>query len=308
MKLKLSWLLGLACWPGLVCAAVTPKPPTDAEAAVASTGQAPQMKKDGLPLWELGLGLAVLNSPHYRGADHGRSLVLPLPYVIYRGDKLRVSREGVSGTLFRLQRLHLEMSLSASTPVGSEGNKARQGMPDLDPSFEIGPSLHLDLREAAGLMPDISLQMPVRGVLTVARDFSQVENIGWVAAPGLKLRWQGVDGFRAWRVGTSLGPLFADRSYHDYYYSVAPAYATSTRPAYRAGAGYSGLRLAGSMTKRFSKIWAGAFFRYDDLSGVVFDDSPLMRQKHAFIGGLGLAWVFAESSAKAGWQSDALDL
>ncbi|MEK8089353.1 MipA/OmpV family protein [Thermithiobacillus plumbiphilus] len=299
MKQKFSWLLGLACWPGLVFAAVVPEIPVGAEAvAAAATTPAPKAAEPALPRWELGLGTAVLNTPDYRGADQGQTYVLPLPYVIYRGEVLRVSRGGVKGTLFRSQRLHLDMSLNASTPVESEGNEARRGMPDLDPSFELGPSLQVVLRKTSGPLPGMSLRLPVRGVLAVARDFGRAEYVGWVAAPDLSLNWQG-EGRRPWRAGMTLGPLFGDRSYHDYYYSVDPAFATADRPAYQARAGYSGMRLAGAVTRRLDKIWAGAFFRYDDLSGVVFEDSPLLREKHALMTGFGIAWVFAESRAKA---------
>lgn len=274
---------------------------------MAGAATAPKVEEPALPRWELGLGAAVLNTPDYRGADQGRSYVLPLPYVIYRGNVLRVSREGVRGMLFRSRRLHLDMSLNASTPVESEHNQARQGMPNLDPSFELGPSLQMELREAAGIMPRMTLRLPVRGVMAVAKDFSHAGYVGWVAAPDINLNWQGTGGQRIWRAGMTLGPLFADRSYHDYYYSVAPAYATPERPAYQARAGYSGLRLAGAITKRFDKLWVGAFFRYDDLSGVVFEDSPLVRQKHALMTGFGLAWVFAESSQKSASSSSELE-
>ncbi|MFZ1980807.1 MAG: hypothetical protein WAU61_05820, partial [Smithella sp.] len=37
------------------------------------------------PLWELGVGLGLLQMPDYRGSDENRLYVLPYPYVIYRG-------------------------------------------------------------------------------------------------------------------------------------------------------------------------------------------------------------------------------
>jgi hypothetical protein len=42
-------------------------------------------------------------------------------------------------------------------------------------------------------------------------------------------------------------------------------------------------------------FWFGAFARYDEPSGAVFANSPLMRTDHSVMAGFGLAWVFAES-------------
>jgi len=94
----------------------------------------------------------------------------------------------------------------------------------------------------------------------------------------------------------AIGPLFATEKYHDYYYEVAPRFAIpGVRPAYNARGGYSGSNLILSVTKRFGRIWLGAFVRYDELSGAVFANSPLMRTDHSVMAGIGLAWVFAES-------------
>jgi hypothetical protein len=50
-----------------------------------------------LPLWEVGAGVAVIDFPDYRGADERRVLVLPFPYVVYRGELLQADREGLRG-------------------------------------------------------------------------------------------------------------------------------------------------------------------------------------------------------------------
>jgi hypothetical protein len=38
------------------------------------------------PLWELGLGMAVVSFPAYRGSDQNSTMLLPAPYFIYRGE------------------------------------------------------------------------------------------------------------------------------------------------------------------------------------------------------------------------------
>ncbi|MFN3567272.1 MAG: hypothetical protein ACK4V1_14985, partial [Burkholderiaceae bacterium] len=41
-------------------------------------------RAEGLALWEVGLGVAGLYLPDYRGADRARGYALPFPVVVYR--------------------------------------------------------------------------------------------------------------------------------------------------------------------------------------------------------------------------------
>ena len=61
----------------------------------------PPALADQLPLWELGVGVAAIDFPDYRGADERTSYVLPFPYVVYRGDIFRIDRDGVRGRFFK---------------------------------------------------------------------------------------------------------------------------------------------------------------------------------------------------------------
>jgi len=42
----------------------------------------------------------------------------------------------------------------------------------------------------------------------------------------------------------------------------------------------------------------GGFVRYDNLSGAIFEDSPLVRKKDYLAGGIAITWVFGESSTR----------
>ena len=77
------------------------------------------------PLWELGMGFGGLSFPVYRGADQRRDFLMPVPYVIYRGETFKADRRGVRGELFESNRLALNVSGSASLPVGSGDVAAR---------------------------------------------------------------------------------------------------------------------------------------------------------------------------------------
>jgi MipA family protein len=245
------------------------------------------------PLWELGFGVAPMVLPDYRGSDESRGYALPLPYIVYRGDILRVDRGGIYGRLIDGQHTRLDLSFDAGVPVDSSKNRARQGMPDLDAVFEVGPSLEICLWNECGADRVAQFRLPVRAVFST--DFGSVESRGGTVFPHFNIDIKNIGPGDGWNFGASLGLLYASERYHDYYYEVLPAYATATRPAYDAGGGYSGTRLALTLSKRFRHVWVGGFVRYDDLSGAVFEDSPLMRIHRSFQAGLAAAWVFDES-------------
>ena len=79
-----------------------------------------------LPLWEAGMGAAVLSLPHYRGSDERRAWVLPFPYVVYRGEFLKADERRVRGLFFKTERTELDVSINGTPPVDSSENEARQ--------------------------------------------------------------------------------------------------------------------------------------------------------------------------------------
>ena len=248
------------------------------------------------PEWEFGLGATGFTFPDYRGSDESRGYLLPFPYVIYRGDVLRVDRQGVRGVFFETDRVEFDISLSGTPPVDSSRNRAREGMPDLDPTFEIGPRLNVILARDASRDRALSFRLPIRAV--IATDLSYAEGQGVTAFPNLTYdaRPRFFEG--RWRLGLQAGLLYATRHYHRYFYSVDEQFATPERPAFSAPGGYSGASLAASLTRRFQKIWVGAFARYESLKGVAFEASPLVRRDYAFTAGIAAAYVFAESKNK----------
>ena len=73
---------------------------------------------------------------------------------------------------------------------------------------------------------------------------------------------------------------------------------TPDRPAYQAPGGYSGWVGFATLSRRFEKIWVGAYVRYDTLNGATFESSPLVKRDYALSAGIGIAWVFAESKER----------
>jgi outer membrane scaffolding protein for murein synthesis (MipA/OmpV family) len=272
----------LALGAGLACAVpIEPGPDVDA-------GLNPGSKK---PLWELGLGVAGLRLPDYRGSDQSRSYLLPLPYIVYRGTWLKADRDGARALLFDTQRVKVDVSVAASTPTRSRDNAAREGMPNLAAVGEIGPNLNLTLARSIENRWRLDLRLPLRAAVTLQRS---PEFIGTTFSPHLNLDLAGVAG--GWNLGLLTGPLFADRKYHEHFYGVDAAYATPERAAYRAHGGYAGWQALAATSRRFGNTWVGAFVRYDSLRGAVFEDSPLVRRHSALTMGFGVSWILATSA------------
>lgn len=245
------------------------------------------------PLWELGAGVSGLSLPDYRGSNERTNYLLPIPYFVYRGADVRVDRDGVRGDLYASDRVKLDLSLGAGPPTKSDENRAREGMPDIDPTVEIGGSLKILL--AANQVRDRvwSLRLPLRTV--VATDLTHLESIGWIFAPHINFAATNTGPGGSWDLGLSFGPLYATEKYHDYFYEVDAQFATSERPTFDAASGYSGARITATLKKRFAKFWVGAFMRYDSLAGAIIEDSPLVKRDDSFMVGVGVAWILLRS-------------
>jgi MipA family protein len=247
------------------------------------------------PLWEVGAGVAALSFPAYRGSDKVHNFLLPVPYFVYHGEFLKADRHGIRGNLFDTDRLDLTLSLSASPPTKSDDVAARSGMPDLKPTAEFGPELDVTLWRSPGNARRLRLRLPARAAFTVERS---AKGVGWIFSPNLNLDVTDLAAMPGWNLGVVAGPIYATHKQHDYFYGVAPQYATATRPAYRAKGGYSGSQFLVSLSKRYDRMWVGAFVRYDTLAGAAFVDSPLVARRNFAAAGVAVAWIFGESKTR----------
>ena len=246
------------------------------------------------PLWELGIGFSALLLPDYRGSNEYRLYPLPYPHFIYRGDVLKVDENKISGQIFKTDRILLDVSIYGYLPVKSSNNTARQGMEDLDPTFEIGPAIKIKLFDDKEDKYQLNLKLPARAVFST--DFSSVRYEGWVFSPRLIFEKGDIIPETGLNLGISAGPMFADSGYHEYFYTVEPDYATVTRPAYSAGAGYSGSTLSMGLSKAYKQFIFGAFFSADFLQGAAFKNSPLVKTDTSIMTGISITWVFFKSA------------
>lgn len=240
--------------------------------------------QEELPRWEAGLAIGALSLPQYMGSDERYALVVPLPFIIYRGDRVKVDRSGIRAELFGLNRLSLDASFGGGLPVRNS-NRARAGMPELKFSFQAGPRLNIRLHEDSEHSLVSLLRLPLRWGIDTAGT-----SLGWLSEPELEIRWH-PDHATDLRLG--MGALYASARFNRTYYSVEPQYATPTRPAYRASGGLHSLFIKALATYRWSDdIRLFASIRYRNLSPGVVADSPLVRDRNYLTGVIGMAWSF----------------
>jgi outer membrane protein len=251
-------------------------------------------RAEPLPLWEAGIGAAGLSFPDYRGSNERQAWLLPFPYLVYRGEFLQADEDRrMRGIFFKSGRAEIDLSFNGSVPVDSDENDARRGMPDLDGTLEIGPSLNIRLYDSADRRTTAEIRLPARAVF--ASDFSYVRHVGWIFQPNLSVDVRDPFGHAGWKLGLLAGPIFSDNRYHRYFYEVAPEFATATRPAYKPDGGYAGTQAIVALSKRYRQYWVGGFFKWDTLHGAAFDESPLVKERNGLSAGISFAWVLGVS-------------
>lgn len=250
-----------------------------------------------LPLWEVGLFSGVARLPHYLGSDEYKLYVLPLPYLIYRGEFLKVDRDGFKGILFENDQIESGMSVSGNPPV-DEDNEAREGMPELEAILEAGPLLKYYLNERHARNP-LYISLSARAVIAVDPGPIDMTHEGFKS--GLGLTYRNHTWLEEQRISFGLRTTveFADQECNSYFYDVESAYANASRPAYKSGGGYANFSISATTSKRLSNNWAlGSYYRWDSVAGAVFRDSPLVKAENNHIIGVAVIWNIHRSRTR----------
>ena len=247
-----------------------------------------------LPLWEVGAFGGVLSTPAYPGSSEKTSLATVLPYVVYRGDVLRLDRGGLGARLVNKEAFEVDVGFSGSLPASSGNIAARSGMEDLSTLIEFGPRAKVTLADL-GHDSRIRFELPYRTVLAVG---GGVYGKGSVIEP--KLSFEARDIADGWRLSTALSLLYADKALGDYLYGVPASVVTATRPLYEARAGLLASRWSIDTAKNLNpNVRVLGYVRYESYAGAANADSPLMRQNSGVSMGLAFAWVLGRSDTMA---------
>lgn len=249
------------------------------------------------PLWELGFGAGALDVPDYPGSEQRRTRGLALPYVVYRGDILRIG-DGQSARAVAAegQRYELSLSFDAAFDASSEKNRAREGMQDLDYLFEVGPQWlyrAAEFRSEPHGRGELHLSLQVRAVLST--DLESLAHRGHVIEPMVRYRHYGLLS-DALDLTVSLRPVWANRKLQGYFYDVPEADARDTRSAYHAESGYFGTHLnfyaTWHLTEDF-RLFGGLQTLWQD--GNVNRSSPLFLDSPGIGVGAGFIWSALKS-------------
>lgn len=263
-------------------------------AAPAAPAAPVEPSEAGQPLWEAGVGAAVFNTPAYPAASQQTTRVLALPFFLYRGKVLRADQQGVGARLVNTDRVAFDVGFAASLPAHSSDVAARRGMPDLGTLVEFGPRVKVHLADV-GDDGKLRFELPLR---TVIEARGGLRRQGWTLEP--RLVWSRRAERDRWTLEAHVGPLFGDRRIQGNFYDVAPQYATADRPAYRAGSGLMLVRAGLFGTWRANPdLRVFSFLRFDSYAGAANRDSPLFKKNAGVSAGIGFAWTFARSQARA---------
>lgn len=247
-----------------------------------------------LPLWEAGVIGGGITQPAYPGADERASLLLGLPFVVYRGEYLRIDRSTVGVRAIKTERTEVDVGLAASLGSRAADSEARHGMDDLGTLLEFGPRLNISLGDVSAGRSDSRIQLPVRGVFDADDHFSY---------RGIAFEPQWVKDIRLpndWLVSSNLGAVFGDQKLTDTFYRVAPAEATPTRPSYAARSGLIALRASLFASRLFTPdMRFFSYLRLDSVQGAANQGSPLVRRDYGWSAGIGLAWTLSHSERSA---------
>lgn len=247
-----------------------------------------------LPLWELGVFGGAAVTPAYPGSNDRSRRGLALPFLLYRGEIMRVDQSGIGARLVRTRRTEFDIGLAASLPAKSSDVSARAGMPNLGTLLEIGPRLKVNLANPTPASR-IRLDLPLRGVVEVR---SGARGQGWTFEPKVVFEANGPQ--ENWTFDANIGMVIGERKVNRYFYEVQPEYATAARPAYEADAGLMLVRVGASSSRLLNPdLRVYGFVRYESYASAANRDSPLMQRKDGMSAGLAFAWTIRRSSQLA---------
>lgn len=248
----------------------------------------------GLPRWEAGIAAGGGRIPDYPGADQSHWRAIVVPWFVYRGPVLSIDERGIRSRF--VDTSHWELDLTATAAFNTRSNERRDGMPELDYLFGIGPQLVYKGWQGAG-GGGASAHFKLRAIQST--DFRRIDSRGGTFSTELRWREPGVLGAGS-VLTASLEPTWASRPLQRYFYGVSSSEATATRPAYEARAGYLGTEFGLSLRRRLAHdlSWFVAADLHA-LHGAANRASPLLASKTNLTVGAGLVWTPWRSSETA---------
>ncbi len=224
-------------------------------------------KFDSKPVYELGIGGGYFQGFDYPASKDHNNRALALPFFRYRSPSLRVKGGKVEAIAFENPRLKADLSIGGSLNADASDTGPREGMPELDFLFEIGPQIEYSIFDfPAKNDTRIRLTWNSYARAVFSTDFKSIDTQGLIYGTHLKFRYDGFAGAGT-SFYTNLGPVWASNELQSYFYEVQPAYANQERSGFDAKSGYIGTELfvAASLhvTKNFRLFLGNKIGFYD---------------------------------------------
>lgn len=246
-----------------------------------------------LPLWELGAVGVGVSQLAYPGASERVQQAIVLPYLVYRGEFLRVDRGSAGVRALKTPAFELDIGFAGSLGSRASDTEVRRGMADLGTLVEFGPRLRWNLTQGPG-PTHWRVDLPLRGVFDLSNGLAQR---GAAFEPELVLSHRDPDGLS---YNTGLSMVWGSQGLADTFYGVSAAEATASRPAYTAQSGLIAWRLSGSVSRRVAPgVRLIAFGRVDSVAGAANQSSPLVQQTSGASAGLVLTYTWRQSAERA---------
>lgn len=269
------------------------------EGAASSVVNSRSSTRFSKPVWEVGVGAGYISGYDYPASNDVNKRFVALPFFVYRTSSFRLGDGGVRAVAIERPRIKLDLSVGGSLNASSTGNSIRDGMPDLDYLFEIGPQLEMrwfDRKMPSGgrLLGRISSEL--RAVF--ATDFKSVDFQGVVAEAGAGVFYRHVRGSKI-DLFSALNLTYADERMQDYFYQVDEVYELAERPSYDADGGFLQTRLVAGLAlqplknvRLFLAASTGLF------NGASNEQSPLFETRHSTGLAAGLVWTIKTSDRR----------
>ena len=255
------------------------------------------------PLWELGAGGVALSAVNYPASSQRNFIALVAPYIVYRGDVFRVGgSNGARAVVLEKNGIEIGLSFAGAFSAESEDNTVREGMPELDFLFELGPQLIYKIKDISfdgGAKGRLNTQLQTRGVFST--DFRGVDQRGYVIESILSYQQRGVL-FENSGLNISFSMTYASEKLQDYFYQVDSSFATDSRAQFDAKGGYLGSKLSVGLSFPLVENIRGFFgSSVNFYQGAANKDSPLFEKDITYNLAVGFVWRFYQSETKASW-------
>jgi len=256
---------------------------------------------ENLPgLWGIRLVAFGQDFPAYPSSSEQNLTILPLPFPVYRGKILRFGEdlEDIANSrILSRDRVKLSIGLNASFPEDSDNLSVRTGMPDLDFLVEAGPELKIALKGGPDEDRELKLSLQARGAVSL--DGLDPTGRGFIFNPELEYLARDLLGPRN-ELRFRVAPAWASRNYMDFFYGVAPEFATPSRPRFDASSGYLNTEfLVGLNRKITERLEFRGSIRLWVNKGAANDASPLYQRDYDHGIRLALFWTAWESKRRA---------